>query len=121
FSPDDSSIAYTTIRGAFLWDTWTVPVRGGGVGRWVENASGLVWLRDGRLLFSELTAGFHMQVISADEQRNAKRLVYSPRGDQGMAHRSAVSPDGTWVLISEMNSPVWLPCRLVPSDGKDAG
>jgi serine/threonine protein kinase len=121
FSPDDSSIAYTTIRGAFLWDTWTVPVRGGGVGRWVENASGLVWLRDGRLLFSELTAGFHMQVISADEQRNAKRLVYSPPGDQGMAHRSAVSPDGTWVLISEMNSPVWLPCRLVPSDGKDAG
>ena len=121
FSPDDSTIAYTTIRGAFVWDTWTVPVRGGGVGRWVENASGLVWLGDGRLLFSELTAGFHMQVISADEQRNAKRLVYSPPGDQGMAHRSAVSPDGTWVLIAEMNSPVWLPCRLVPSDGKDAG
>jgi len=121
FTPDDATIAYTTIRSAFVWDTWTVPVRGGGVGRWVENASGLVWLRDGRLLFSELTAGLHMQVISADERRNAKRLVYSPPGDQGMAHRSAVSPDGAWVLIAEMNSPVWLPCRLVPSDGKDAG
>ena len=121
FSPDDSTIAYTIIRGAFVWDTWSVAVRGGAAGRWVENASGLVWLRDGRLLFSELTAGLHMQVISADEQRNAKRLVYSPLGDQGMAHRSAVSPDGAWVLIAEMNSPVWLPCRLVPSDGKDAG
>jgi hypothetical protein len=62
-----------------------------------------------------------MRVITADEQRKATRLVYAPANKQGMAHRSAVSPDGAWTLIAEMDSPVWLPCRLVPSDGRSAG
>jgi dipeptidyl aminopeptidase/acylaminoacyl peptidase len=38
-----------------------------------------------------------------------------------MAHRSAVSPDGAWVLIAEMNRPVWQPCRLVPAIGQSTG
>jgi serine/threonine protein kinase/Tol biopolymer transport system component len=121
FSPDDSTIAYTTVTSQFAWDTWTVPVRGGNADRWVENASGLDWLRDGRLIFSEQTGGLHMRVITADAQRKATRLVYAPAGKQGMAHRSAVSPDGAWTLIVEMDAPVWQPCRLVPSDGQSAG
>ena len=121
FSPDDSTIAYTTVTSQFLWDTWTVPVRGGEAARWVANASGLMWLRDRRLIFSEQTGDLHMRVITADEQRKATRLVYTPPGRQGMAHRSAVSPNRAWVLIAEMDSAVWLPCRLVPSDGQSAG
>jgi eukaryotic-like serine/threonine-protein kinase len=121
FSPDGSTVAYTTVTSQFLWDTWTVPVRGGKAARWVANASGLMWLRDRRLIFSEQTGDLHMRVITADEQRRATRLVYAPPGKQGMAHRSAVSPDGAWVLIAEMDSAVWLPCRVVPSDGQNAG
>jgi serine/threonine protein kinase/Tol biopolymer transport system component len=121
FSPNASTIAYTAVTSQFVWDTWTVPIRGGAASRWVENASGLVWLREGRLIFSELTAGLHMQVVAADERRTATRLAYSPSGERGMAHRSAVSPDGSWLLIAEMDSPVWQPCRLVPSDGQSAG
>jgi serine/threonine protein kinase/Tol biopolymer transport system component len=121
FSPDDSTIAYTAVTSQFVWDTWAVPVRGGNASRWVQNASGLVWLRDGRLMFSEQTGGLHMKVVTADEQRNAARVLYSPAGENWMAHRSAVSPDGAWVLVAEMDSPVWQPCRLVPSDGRSAG
>ena len=121
FSPDGSSIAYTAITSAFTWDTSRVSVRAAGPRPWLRNASGLSWLRDRRLIFSELTgADLHMQVITADEQQNARRVVYSP-GKQGMAHRSAVSPDGAWVLIAEMDVQVWQPCRLVPIDGSSVG
>lgn len=121
FSPDNSTIAYTAVTSQFLWDTWTVPVRGGKAARWVGNASGLVWLRDRRLIFSEQTGGLNMRVMTADEQRRSTRLVYAPAGKQGMAHRSAVSPDGAWVLIAEMDAPTWQQCRLVPSNGQSTG
>ena len=121
FSPDNSTIVYTTVTSQFVWDTWTVPVRGGEARRWLQNASGLTWLRDGRLIFSEQTGGLQMKITTADEQRNAERVLYSPAGEHGMAHRSAVSPDGAWVLVAEMDAPVWLPCRLVPTDGQSVG
>jgi serine/threonine protein kinase/Tol biopolymer transport system component len=120
-SPDNSTIAYTTVTSQFVWDTWTVPVGGGEARRWLRNASGLSWLRDGRLMFSEQTGGLHMKVTIADEQRNAARELYSPAGEYGMAHRSAVSPDGAWVLVAEMDNPAWQPCRLLPITGKDVG
>jgi serine/threonine protein kinase/Tol biopolymer transport system component len=121
FSPDGSTIAYTAVTSQFVWDTWTVPVRGGTASPWVRNASGLVWLRDGRLMFSEQMGGLHMRIVAADRQRNAARVLYSPVGENWMAHRSAVSPDGAWVLVVEMDSPVWQPCRLVPTDGQSVG
>ena len=62
-----------------------------------------------------------MKVVTADEQRSATRVLYSPAGEQGMAHRSAVSPDGAWMLIAEMNVPYWQQCRLVPSSGAGSG
>src|SRR4029078_8459354 len=73
FSPDDSTIAYTTVTSQFVWDTWTVPVRGGEARRSLQNASGLSWLRDGRLMFSEQTSGLHMKITTADEKRSAAR------------------------------------------------
>jgi|SoiMethySBSTD1v2_1073268.scaffolds.fasta_scaffold14633_6 eukaryotic-like serine/threonine-protein kinase len=120
-SPDGATIAYTAIPSQFVWDTWTVPVRGGTPRRWLPNASGLTWLPHGRLIFSEITTGLHMQVVTSDPQRKGIRLVYSPPDNQGMAHRSAVSPDGAWVLVAEMDAPVWKPCRLVPSSARDSG
>jgi eukaryotic-like serine/threonine-protein kinase len=121
FSPDNSTIAFTTVTSHFLWDTWTVPVGGGEARRWLQNASGLSWLRDGRVMFSEQTGGLHMKITTAGEQRNEPRVLYSPAGEYGMAHRSAVSPDGAWVLVAEMDNPVWQPCRLVPAAGQNVG
>jgi len=121
FSPDNSTIAYTAVTSQFGWDTWKVPVGGGEARRWQPNASGLSWLRDGRLMFSEQTGGLHMKVTTADERRNAARVLYSPAGAYGMAHRSVVSPNGAWVLVAEMDNPVWQPCRLVPSGGQSGG
>jgi sugar lactone lactonase YvrE len=62
-----------------------------------------------------------MKVTTADEQQNAARVLYSPAGEYWMAHRSAVSPDGAWVLVAEMDNPVWQPCRLVPITGQNVG
>jgi Tol biopolymer transport system component len=38
-----------------------------------------------------------------------------------MAHRSALSPDGKWVLLAEMDNSGWLPCRLAPFDASSSG
>jgi serine/threonine protein kinase/Tol biopolymer transport system component len=121
FSPDGQTIVYTRMVTEFTWDTWTVPVRGGTPKQWIANASGLTWMPNGQILFSEITEGLHMRIVAADERGNGRRVVYSPASKLGMAHRSAISPDGQWVLIVEMENRVWLPCRLVPIDGSSAG
>jgi serine/threonine protein kinase/Tol biopolymer transport system component len=113
FSPDGSRIAYGT---AVPWDIWEVPVLGGDPHLILPNASSLTWIESGkRLLFSEITKGMHMVVVSTDPGRGQIRRVYDPSGERGMAHYSYLSPDGQWVLIVEMqNQGVFVPCRVVP-------
>jgi len=123
FSPDGSRIAYGTVNESSDWDVWTVPALGGPPRRLLTNASGLTWIRSDpsqrRVLFSELSGeGIHMVITTATEGRLEARRVYSPPGD-GMAHRTALSPDGQWVLVVEMGGG-WLPCRLVPFAGGGA-
>jgi serine/threonine protein kinase/Tol biopolymer transport system component len=121
FSTDGARIAYTTVNENFQWDTWVVALRDRLPARWLTNASGLSWLPDRRVMFSEITDGLHMNVIVTDVHRGASRPVYSPARERGMAHRSFPSPDGAWVLIAEMDAPVWQRCRLVPSGGVSMG
>jgi Tol biopolymer transport system component/predicted Ser/Thr protein kinase len=118
FSPDGSRIAYGTVPP---WDTWVVPVLGGEPRIWLPNSSGLVWIDPRRLLFSEIKTGFHMAIVTATEGRTEARDVYVPAHERGMGHRSYLSPDGRWVLVVEMDNNGWLPCRLVPFDGKSMG
>ena len=69
------------------------------------------------LLFSEMTGrGAQMGIVSATESRAQHRIVYMP-SEAAMAHRSYASPNGQQVLLAEMDTFVWLPCRLVPSNG----
>lgn len=117
FSPDGSTIAYTTGN----WNTWTVPVLGGEARMMMPNAEGLTWIDSNHLLFSEILSGLHMAVVTATTTRAQSRYVYVPPRDRGMAHRSALSPDGRWVLVAEMDNGGWLPCRLVPFDGSSSG
>jgi Tol biopolymer transport system component/tRNA A-37 threonylcarbamoyl transferase component Bud32 len=118
FSPDGSRIAYTV---APPFDTWEVPVLGGEPRRWLPNASGLTWIDGQHLLFSEIKIGLHMAVVTAAESRTEHRDIYVPPRERGMAHRSYLSPDRQWVLLTEMDNGGWLPCRLVPFDGKTSG
>jgi serine/threonine protein kinase/WD40 repeat protein len=121
FSPEGSRIAYTTVGDNFAWDTWVVPARGGPPRRWFTNASGLSWIDDRHVLFSEITTGVHMKVVATDDQRRVARAVYAPQHERAMAHRSYASPNGKNVLIAEMDQAVWQPCRLVPIDGLTTG
>ncbi|MBZ5618952.1 MAG: hypothetical protein LAQ69_09545 [Acidobacteriia bacterium] len=117
FSPDGSRIAYTHAP-ARTWDTWVVPVLGGVEPRpLLANASGLTWIGDRQVLFSELRQGIHMPVVTSTEGRGEQRDIYVPPHDVGMAHFSYLSPDREWVLLAEMDGGVWLPCRLVPFAG----
>jgi DNA-binding winged helix-turn-helix (wHTH) protein/Tol biopolymer transport system component len=119
FSRDGSRIAYTV---AVRWDTWQVPTMGGEPKVMLPNASGLTWMDDRRVLFSEIKSGRHMGVVTAMETRTDARTIYLPTDEAGMAHRSAHSPDGQWLLISEMDSVHgWLPCRVLPFDGTSTG
>ena len=121
FSWDGSQIAYTTISSRFEWDTWVVPVLGGEPRRWLPNASGLVWLDDQRLLFSEIKSGIHMAIVTAEPTRAGARDVYVPEHERGMGHRSYPSPDRTHALVVEMDGTGgWAPCRLVPLAGSQA-
>ena len=121
FSPDGSRIIYTAVQ-SFKWDSWQVPVLGGAPQPFLPNASGLIWLDDRQLLYSEIMgSGAHMGIVTSTQSRDGARAVYFPRGEAGMAHRSSRSPDGKSVLVAEMNSSEWLPCRLVPFDGSAPG
>jgi Tol biopolymer transport system component len=87
----------------------------------LANASGLTWIDSRRLLFSEIKAGIHMALVTATENRDESRDLLVPSHERGMVHRSALSPDGRWVLAAEMENQLWLPCRLLPFDGSDTG
>jgi Tol biopolymer transport system component len=122
FSPDGSSIAYTIVDPrTFRWDTEVIDVRGLDPPRLIANASGLTWIDARRLLFSEIKSGIHMALVTGSESRRDARDVYVPAHTRGMVHRSALSPDGNWVLAAEMENQLWLPCRLLPFDGRDPG
>jgi len=116
FSPDGSRIAYTV-----PWDTWVVPVLGGESRMWLPNASGLTWIDEHNLLFSEIKKGIHMALVTATENRFGARDVYVPAHERGMVHRSYISPDHKQALLVEMENMGWLPCRVVPLDGSSTG
>ena len=120
FSPDGSRITYTV---GPTWDTWTVPVFGGETQLLLANASALTWVDAQHILFSELKSGVHMGIATATESRTEKRDIYLPKQEEGMAHRSYLSPDHKWILVaSEMGPPTgFMSCRLVPFDGSSAG
>jgi eukaryotic-like serine/threonine-protein kinase len=122
FSPDGSRIAYSI----GIDDAWTVPVLGSEPSHWLSNAGGLSWIsvpsEQSRILYSVKTGeGIHMGIHAATESRADERTVYLPSDVNGMAHRSSLSPDGTWILAVEMDLGGWLPCRLVPFDGSSLG
>ena len=122
FSPDGSRLAFTLIDGPGKngWATYTVSPFGGQPRILLPNASGLTWLDERRLMFSEIKAGIHMGVVTATEVRAESRDVYWPAHERMMAHLSYPSPDHKWVLIIEMN-PVFQPCRVVPMEGGSLG
>ncbi len=116
FSPDGLNIAYTALDG-WMWDTWEVSVRGMQPHLWFRNASGLTWVGNNSVLFSEAKNNGAMGIVTAAEDRTKARDIYVPAGQHPMAHRSYTSPDRKWVLVVEMESGQWLPCRLVPMNG----
>jgi Tol biopolymer transport system component len=118
FSPDGSRIAYT---GFGDFDTWLVPTLAGEARMMLPNASGLTWIDNQHVLFSEIKKGLHMGLVTATESRAGSRDVYLPPRDRGMAHRSSLSPDRKWVLLAEMDNGGWRPCRLISFDGSSAG
>jgi eukaryotic-like serine/threonine-protein kinase len=122
FSPDASRVAYTVVTADQSWDTWEVPVLGGQPRPWLPNASGLTWIAPDRILFSEIKelGGMHMALETAATSRSGTRDIYVPANVRGMVHRSHLSPDRKWVLLTEMVEG-FLPCRLVPFDGKSTG
>jgi len=122
FSPDGSRIAYSVgVREA-----WSVPVLGGEPTRLLAGTGGLTWIptntKPYRVMYSAGTGeGIHMGIFTATESRAEQRIVYMPASVDGMAHRSFLSPKGDWVIVVEMDTGKWLPCRLVPFDGTSPG
>ncbi len=116
FSPDGANIAYTV-----PWDTWTVPVLGGQPRRWLPNASGLFWRDADNLMFSQMTHGNHMELVTSDLSRVHVHSIDAPESAIGMVHRSYLSPDHRWVIAVEMSGAFWERCRLVPFDGSSRG
>lgn len=119
FSPDGTSVAYTTLDPRFQWDTWVVPIQGGEPRLQWPNVSDLVWTSQGHILFSERPA---KAIVAANEDLTARQTVYRPPNDRGVARRPSPSPDGKWVLLAELDAyGNWQPCRVVPMDGSSPG
>ncbi len=121
FSPDGSRIAYTTTEPSLEWNTWILPILGGEPERLLPNAAALTWVDRQQVMFSESKNGNIMGLATASESRTGERDIYVPSNSAGMVHRSWVSPDGKWVLLSEMDNVGWLPCRMLPFDGSTSG
>jgi DNA-binding winged helix-turn-helix (wHTH) protein/Tol biopolymer transport system component len=119
FSADGSRLAYTVSEPG-QWRTNIVSPLGGESTLFLSNAAGLTWLDEHRLLFSEVSTGNHMGIVTTTENRSDYRRIYFPDHPRGMAHLSYASPDSKWVLIVEMD-PAWRPCRLAPMDGSSSG
>jgi serine/threonine protein kinase/Tol biopolymer transport system component len=116
FSPDGSRIAY--LRDD---ETWVVPVLGGEPQLLLARAWSLTWTDPQHVMFSEIDKGIHMGVVAAAESGAQQRTIYSPSDQDGMAHRSYLSPNRKRVLLAEMGDTSWLPCRVVPFDGSSKG
>src|SRR5215471_11182119 len=126
FTPDGTHVAYSEVSRTdklVSWDTFMVPVLGGEPSRLLSNASGLMWLDDRHLLFSEFRGkGGHLGVVTALDGRTDERSIYFPEHERGMAHYSFASPDRSAVLVVEMGpSGQFQPCRVVPFDGRSIG
>jgi Tol biopolymer transport system component len=122
FTPDGSRIAYS-LANAGSWDTWTVPALGGQPTQLLPNATGLTWISDQLVLFSEIKTGLHMGIVTATEGRANSREIYIQPDEHAMAHYSYTSPDRRSVLVVEMTGAhaFTQPCRLVPFDGSSTG
>jgi eukaryotic-like serine/threonine-protein kinase len=123
FSQDNSRVYFTQIEGPFTWNTYELPLLGGQEPKlFMANATGLSWMGSDRVLFSTIQAGIHMKLSTSNTSRTDERDIYIPSDNMhGMVHRSALSPDGEWVLLVEMDSEWWRRCRVVPFDGSSAG
>ncbi len=125
FTPDGSRVAYThwfRSGSTFSWDTVTVPVSGGPSELLLSNASGLSWIDDHRVLFSQVRSGIHMGIVTATDRRADLREIYFPLHERGMAHYSYLSPDHKSILIVEMDrAGAFQRCRLTPFDGSSPG
>lgn len=123
FSPDGSKLYFTQVEAGFAWNTYELQLLGGQEAKlFMPNATGLSWISNNRVLFSTIGTGIHMKLATTNASRTEQRDIYVPRDEnQGMVHRSAISPDGKWVLAVEMDSAWWKRCRLVPFDGSSEG
>jgi len=123
FSQDGSRVYFTQIEGPFAWNTYQLPLLGGqGPKLFMANATGLSWIGSDRVLLSTISTGVHMKLSTSNTSRTDERDIYVPADQmQGMVHRSALSPDGKWVLLVEMDTAWWRRCRMVPFDGSTAG
>jgi serine/threonine protein kinase/Tol biopolymer transport system component len=114
-SADGSRIAYANLETN---QTIEVPVLGGSSRLMLANASGLTWIDEHHLLFSEVKKGIHFAVVTASDTRADQRDVYVPPRETGMAHYSYLSPDKKWVLVAEMSDlGNYYPCRLLSFEG----
>ena len=55
---------------------------GGQPTRLLPNASGLTWISDQRVLFSEIKTGLHMGIVTATESRADRREIYFPANER---------------------------------------
>lgn len=123
FSQDGGRLYYTQIEGPFAWNTYELPLLGGQEPKlFMANATGLSWIGSDRVMFSTIRTGIHMMLSTSNPSRSDERDIYIPPDPmQGMVHRSALSPDGKWVLLVEMDAEWWRRCRVVPFGGSSAG
>jgi len=87
FTPDGSRVVYTAIEssGGPGFHSWSVPVLGGQEPtQFLPNASGLTWIGDKQLLFSEIDGqGLHMGLVTATETRQDRRAIYYFAAESG--------------------------------------
>jgi serine/threonine protein kinase len=66
FSEDGSRLFFTQLESHFVWNTYELPLLGTQDPKlFMANATGLSWIDSDRVLFSAITTGIHMKLITS--------------------------------------------------------
>jgi serine/threonine protein kinase len=69
-----------------------------------------------RIAYTTVDPQFNWDTCAAEQD------VYLPLNERACAQGPHASPDGKWVLLTELASDgIWAPCRVAPMDGRSSG
>ena len=123
FSQDGSRLFFTQLESHFVWNTYELPLLGAQEPKlFMANATGLSWIDSDRVLFSTITTGIHMKLVTSKPNRTEERtFMFLPTICREWCTDLRCRRMGKTFCWRRWMTEWWRRCRVVPFDGSSAG